>query len=732
MIIINDKLFNAKFSLDPKINEFSDENKNKYITKLFNDFYYYLDSIDINKNIDILNFINDEWIKHKASGKKGDKFDSMIKKLIINNITKNYFDKILEYYNQIKSDNLRINHYCLFFIYKIILLLYSYYCYTYDITYGFNKTNKIDKIEYKNIIYRFKVDFISNNFDVNKHINIFSIANINVKDKKFSHFKYNIFLSKILEYIPHLQQIYIKPNLSHYKKEFITIPQYMGNCWYISILTCMAYSDLSKKLILSKIGNENSKNKLISSSKFKSNKIFINTIDYIIKNISNNFEQYGDNIYSNCNKLIFLKENIMDYIYNKYYELNSQNKFRAPINNFRGNNDYYYKALNDKINANPNKKEINKAKLLTNDIVAKNNIRVGADITYAFFIINSLYNIFNISTLYLYDDIHSKNYLRQQEIEYDSEKTLRSPDIIFIHKKDFHPSGSFMSFDKNKITKIDKNTILFNNYKYKLDFILHSTDSNNTCPTCAHCISGIHYNGEQYYHDSGYTDLMLKCDSKFVEIPCTLIHQKWVNDIDKADTYLKSKNYADVKDICLFNIQKCFHKTTDITSQNLNKNIILEDTMCFNNLFNLIYGYIKINENSSLSKEEKKEKEIKLKKSSVKVDIINNNKIIKRIIYIDKNKNKYVKLNKDYILLSDLIKKDDIYYINQPKKKEGKKEIKSEIKLKSSGVKIDVINNKKIIKRLIYIDKNNNKYVKLNKEYELLSNLKYSGTFYYK
>jgi hypothetical protein len=155
--------------------------------------------------------------------------------------------------------------------------------------------------------------------------------------------------------------------------------------------------------------------------------------------------------------------------------------------------------------------------------------------------------------------------------------------------------------------------------------------------------------------------------------------------------------------------------------------------MCFNNLFNLIYGYIKINDDSSLSKEEKKEEkkgkeEIKLKASDIKVDIINNNKIIKRIIYIDKNKNKYVKLNKDYILLSDLIKKDDIYYINQPKKKE----IKPEIKLKSSGIKIDVINNKKVIKRLIYIDKNNNKYVKLNKEYELLSNLKYSGTFYYK
>jgi hypothetical protein len=763
-IIINDKLFNANFTIDSKINELSDENKNKYIVKLFNDFYYYLDNIDINKNFDIVNYINDKYLKYKAA-KKGKEFDNYIKKIIINNITKNYFDKILEFYHTIKTNNLMINHYCLFFIYKIILLLYSYYCYTYEIMYGYRLTNKIDKIEYRNIINKFRIDFISNNFDVNKHINIFSIKNIDVKDKKFSYFKYNNFLSKILEYIPILHDVYKEPNLKHYKNEFITIPQYMGNCWYISMLTCICYSDLSKKLLLSKIGDETKKNKLISSSKFESNKKFIKTIDYIIKNITNEHKKYGDNIYSNCDKLSFLKENIMDYIYHKYYELNSQNKFKAPINNFRGSNDYYFKALNDKINSNPNKKKINKIKLLTNDIILTNNIRVGADITYAFFIINSLYNIFNISTLYLYDYIHSNNYLRQQEIEYDSEKSIKSPDIIFIHKKEFQPNGSFISFDKNKITKLDKSTILYNNYKYKLDFILHSTDSNNTCSTCAHCISGIHYNGEQYYHDSGYTDLMVKCDSSFIGIPCTLIHQKWINDIDKADTYLKSKNYEHVKDICLFNIQKCFYKTTDITSQNLNKNIIFEDNICFNNLFNLIYGYVKINdeeikEKEKEKKEEKKEKkkedkenkeekkkedkeekkkeekenkeikekkEIKFKSSGVKVDVMNNKKVIKRIIYLDKNKNKYIKFNKDYILLSNLLIKDDIYYLNEPKKQK-----KEEKKLKSSGVKVDVINNKKIIKRIIYIDENKNKYVKLNKEYELLSNLKYSGTFYYK
>ena len=123
---------------------------------------------------------------------------------------------------------------------------------------------------------------------------------------------------------------------------------------------------------------------------------------------------------------------------------------------------------------------------------------------------------------------------------------------------------------------------------------------------------------------------------------------------------------------------------------------------------------------------------------------MNNNKLIKRIIYLDKNNNKYVKLNKDYILLSGLIKKDDVYYNEHKKqkkeikgeekkdkkeeekkeKKEKKEEEKKEIKVKSSGVKVDIMNNNKLIKRIIYLDKNNNKYVKLNKEYVLLSNIK--------
>ena len=739
MSIINDELFESYKKYDTyknlkekdKIDELSEENKNKFIIKVFNNFFNYLSSIDINNNNDIFKFIFNKYLNHKASGKSDKDFVEIIDKLIINNITSKYFGKILNLYYKIKNVNLIINHYCLFFIYKIILLLFSYHIYIEHLFYEYNKNKNIkydliNNINYKQIINFFRIEFLDKN-DNDKHLNIFAIKKIDLNIKNNP--DYNIFYKLILKYIQLLQDVYKEPKLSHYKKEYITIPQYMGNCWYIAMLTCITYSDLSKKLILSKIGDEAKKNKLISSSKLKSNRIFINTVDNIIKNITINHKKYGDDIYSNCNNLKYLKEHVMDYIYQKYYELKSTNKFKASLDTFYGNNNFYYKALNYKINTNPNHKEINKNKLLTNEIVHKYDINVGANITYANLIINSLYNVFNISTLYLYDYIHSSNYLRQQKIEYDSDTTLKSPDIIFIHKKDIHPFGNFISFDKNKITKLDKDTILYNKCKYKLDFILHSTDNNNTCTGCSHCIAGIHYNGEQYYHDSAYTDIALKCDSKLVEIPCTLIHQNWVNDIDKADTYLKSKNYPDIKDLCLFNIQKCFHKLTDITSQNLNKNIINEYKRCFNNLYNLIYGYVKIDDNSPLFSEKKQqETEIKLKSSGIKVNIMNNNKIIKRIIYLDKNKNKYIKLNKDYILLSNLTIYDNIYHINE--QKEEKKE-KKEI-FKSSGVKIDIINKKKVIKRIIYLDKNKNKYIKLNKEYELLSNLKYSGTFYYK
>jgi hypothetical protein len=769
---INDNFFTNynKYDSFLKIDTFdkiSDNDKNKFIIKLFNDFYNYLDSIDININPNIGVFIVDKYLHHIKSGKTNDEFDIIINKLIINNITKKYFEKILEVYAKIKHTNLLINHYCLFFIYKIILLIFSYYYYIYYIyeTYKKNKKVKFEKTYYLIIINDFIEKFTENKrIDETNNLKIYNIISIKLDNiiNKFPHYKKNIYCSIILKYIDLMQQIYRLPTSNNYKNEYITIPQYMGNCWYISMLTAFCYSDLSKKLILSKIGNDVMKNKLISSTPHKSNKLFIETIDYIIKNITINYKKYGDEIKDNCINFTYLKEHIMDYIFLKYYELKKNKELKNTINKYKGTNIFYYKALNDKMLINPNKKEINKNKLLTTDIVKKYNIKVGADITYGFFIINSLYNIFNITTLYLYDFIHSSNYYRQNNIEYEPEKTINSPDIIFIHKKEFKPYGNYTELNKKTIIKVDKDIIIYNNSKYKLDFILHSTDTNNTCESCGHCISGIHYNGTQYYHDSSFTTLNIKCDNTNIEIPCPFIQKKWINDIYNADQYLINKNYEQQENICLFSMQKCFHKLTNMNAQNLNKNIIMEDKLCFNNLFNLIYGYVKITdeepkepkkkskqepkkkskepkkkskqepkepkEPKKKSKQEPKEKpkqepkepkkktkqELKYKSTGVKVDIINNGKVIKRIIYLGNDDNKYVKLNKEYELLSNLIKEEQ---------KEIKKKSKKEIKYKSTGVKVDIINNKKVIKRIIYLGNDNNKYVKLNKEYELLSNL---------
>ena len=773
---INDNFFTNynKYDSFLKMDTFDkipDNDKNKFIIKLFNDFYNYLDSIDINKDNDIGVFIVDKYLHHKSLGKSNDDFDIIINKLIINNITVNYFEKILEVYAKIKHTNILINHYCLFFIYKIILLIFSYYYYIYNIyeTYKKNKDVKFLKTYYLIIINDFIEKFTENKqIDETNNLKIYNIISIKSDNiiAKFPHYTKNIYCSIILKYIILLQQIYNIPTSNNYKNEYITIPQYMGNCWYISILTAFCYSDLSKKLILTKIGNDVMKNKLISSTPHKSNKLFIETIDYIIKNITINYKKYGDEIKDDCIDFTYLKERIMDYIYMKFYELKKNKELKDSLNKYIGTNYYYYKALNEKIQINPNRKEINKNKLLSNDIVKKYNVKVGADITYGFLIINSLYNIFNITTLYLYDYIHSSSYYRQNNIEYEPKKSINSPDIIFIHKKEFKPEGNYTELNKKTIVKLDKDIITYNNSKYKLDFILHSTDPYNTCESCGHCISGIHYNGTQYYHDSSFTTLYIKCDNTNIEIPCPFIQKKWTKDIYNADQYLAENNFEKVNNICLFSIQKCFHKLTNINAQNLNKNIIKEDKLCFNNLFNLIYGYIKITdeepkdepkepkvpeEPKKKSKKEteepkepkvpkepkkktkketeepkepkvpkKKTKELKYKSTGVKVDIINNGKVIKRIIYLGNDNNNYVKLNKEYELVSNLIK-------GEPKeiKKKSKepKEIKKEIKYKSTGVKVDIINNKKVIKRIVYLGNDNNKYVKLNKEYELLSNL---------
>jgi hypothetical protein len=72
--------------------------------------------------------------------------------------------------------------------------------------------------------------------------------------------------------------------------------------------------------------------------------------------------------------------------------------------------------------------------------------------------------------------------------------------------------------------------------------------------------------------------------------------------------------------------------------------------------------------------------------------------------------------------------------INQMKEIKYPNMVGGKNKLISTHKKVNIMNkNKTIIERIIYIDNNKNKFIKLNKQYELLSNFKYNrkNKYYY-
>ena len=556
-----------------KFKDLNDYDKNRFVIKVFNDTFKYLESIDLTVNKKIYDlFIT---------------IDKKDYKIIVDYII-DYTDTVYNFYNNIE---INVNNYYTFkfVMFKLIILLYSYY---------YISLNLKKKINIESIISQFNLDLLktkSNDISVYKMMYEVSIASIK---NKYEEYISNIFMSKFFEHFNILIILEDIPKIELYKNQYITIPQYMGNCWYISIMTALCYSDLSKKIILSKIDNEN-KEKLKLSKTNKSDKVFIETVNYIINNITKDYKKYNDDISIICDELDFFKQHIMDYIFLKYYELKKNEKIKEELIYNIGTNDYYYLSLDYDINKNKNKTDINKIKILTLEDVKKYDINVGAGFNYAFTIINSLYNIFNITTLYLFDTIIDDIYYRQKNIEYEPEKTINSPDIIFIQKllNNKFLKKFFLNLNKNEIKKEDKETIIYKGNKYKLDYILHLSDVCYSREQCGHCISGIHYNGEQYYHDSGHNISYDECGNKEVYIPCPFVGKKWVDDIDKFNTF-KGKN-----DVCLFNIQKCFYKSNDIHMQRIHKNFINENERCFSNTDGIISAYIKVDENIKPKKE---------------------------------------------------------------------------------------------------------------------------------
>lgn len=83
---------------------------------------------------------------------------------------------------------------------------------------------------------------------------------------------------------------------------------------------------------------------------------------------------------------------------------------------------------------------------------------------------------------------------------------------------------------------------------YTLDFILHGNDEENSVKShdlLGHGICCIHYNSQQYIHNSStIVKYDNSCDTSKYIIPCSLIQQDWMSTIHNDQI---SYNVIDVK-----------------------------------------------------------------------------------------------------------------------------------------------------------------------------------------
>ena len=689
-------------------------------------FNNYLDNININNHNIIIKKLYELYKNNKEINK--DDLTDLIKRCIIFNI-RSLFSIETKCTDEIIKSNSTIIYYLTYSIYKSIIILYTYEYYFEKITEYFSRSNpynfnsfitylittndddKSDKISekelnktldeildldydikikpnsctyeaeitiadltniYNKIIKKFlkKVINSTNSTLSINDINKIGIAFITANPDQSTHKTCLITINKtngiyhvlIIKTFLLLQKITVSNNI-------ITIPQYIGICWYVSMLTGICYSDASRKLILSKINDL--KAKLSTSTIETSETNFIKTVIYIIETITEPQLKYGNNIKEKCNIFKYLKNELPKFIMLKREEifekiLSNPNQFLTIFNNTAGNDDYYFidkikdtfiDELKEKLDEESSKKikkqEIQK---IINSIKKSHD---GQSYTsginmHGFGILNMLYQILNINTLYFVkmgNDIYKKN------------DNIPQPEVIIIQKlskvateiygKEFKTSDFFKKKENNIFTNENSETFTFCGNNYKLDYILYTNASiDKTCNRttgCGHCISGINYQGEKYYYDSGHAEKNFNCDNESIRIPCTLTRQDW--------------NISETE-VSYFTINKCFYRDVDISKDDIKieKDYIDESKRTFDNE-NVICVYVKV---GKVDEGKEGGKNTTYKSTHKKVNIMNKNKtIIERIVYIDNNKNKFIKFNKKYESLSTFKynRKNKYYYI---------------------------------------------------------------------
>ena len=612
---------------------------------------------------------------------------SMIEYFKIINNKNNYIHLIIKMVNT-------MNNY-LFYIYQYITIINNYekYClsiisksknrskkikitpnvnisnfYTYiennkDSKYIYTITNFNEYIKY--LIYDFNSIIYDNlsNSDLNT-LDVYKNSLINVKSISFDNERdINDYIIDYKNYI-----IYYKSNINDlnelsilYQPNYVTIPQYHGICWFIAMITGIAYSDNNRILLCEKIHNKD--------EIFRTNH-FANLIQYIIVNITNQKKiyQYTDNTIlsstliknidnSYCNLFENLKRLPINTLYkllhNKYEDATVKDNLTIVIKKriediitrtseleqsiiinqkkLNKNNDIIDDPLIQFIYDNIlGKKEItiNKADNLT--AIVYNIVSSEPKVYYELGLINKhnyilkqLYDFLKITNLYV-RDINDNYYTLKTDV-FPSD-----PQIIIIDKYIISGENIDDKYTINKEFNIDKKTpmeIKFKGNNYKLDYMIHLSNGKKS-----HAIVGIIYDGIQYIYDSKNIIYRKTCPGKNKYlIPCSLVKHNWVDDL------FTSK--------CI-NINNCgiLHIEKEIPNSHIKT---LNEKLCYNYDSDYMLVYVKIDEGIAGGNNNKY---VSIHK---KINFIYKNKKYTRNIYIKNNK-KYILFNKKYILLSKI------------------------------------------------------------------------------
>ena len=660
----------------------------KLLLILILEFNNFLDTININTSSkDIIQELYDIYIYLMRISKNDSKITLKLINLIPNVIFNKILSKIIDCYNEISSEiissNSILKYYFAYCVYKCILIIYTYCFYIqFGIIYIKDTckdsedskdtcrslintelflTMLVDKkiikisdggFNYKQQLYKLIINTFNNDIlDIGENIDKISIDLINFKRNHITTQKdnteFNISTEPLKKYKQNIY-IYLYKNLEILKEDvdikdnYITIPQYTGICWFVSILTGMCYSDFSKYLINSKIIS-------IKEKTINSEKLFIEIVNKILT-VSNSFLKYNEEISENCDLFRFFKNDLTTYLITKLNEV-KQIREKNLITSI-GDYDNYYITILQQINTLP-------------ETIKENHINSMGIHSDGMYILKSLYNILDISSLYIIM-FDSKMYTLKGEINDDDP----TPDIIImqmIHK--LENTSLIEEIDIMHHIPQKHNTDEGFKYRgalYKKDYILYlSTADINVCTSknCGHCISSIHYNGKQYYYDSGFAEKTITCDSiNDIRIPCSLIRQDWVNQ--SIDDSIDKEH---------FSINKCFYKDVNVDNEALKieYDVITEDNITFYKKNNILCVYVKVPDAAPAAPESSESSggsKNNYKSTHKKVNIMNKNKnIIERTIHIDNNdnKNKYIKFNKKYEPLSNFKynKKNKYYYM---------------------------------------------------------------------